>query len=350
MAAITQYQAIPIQNFERSPEAPKSVFVRFDFSVDTRFEVNFSQMREQTKLQSIRTLYADLSGCVNDVILTVQSTRQSITLKAGKQYYMPVLVGTDMQMLVEGGGTDIFRANFLNVDMDYSKLSPDSDDTGYVISFNGRQGVVVPLVADYSAFYVLKTGDTMTGPLTITQVGNSTSLTVENTSVTSTALMVRFQASGNIPAGSTAPAMNFGTYRTAPAANDSLATINIRANNSAISDQIFASITSRALAVTAGAHSGQFTFNARVAGSNVEIAKFDGVTGIQAFNNVLVNPAGGIVRRALTFATLPAAAGVPGAQYDITDSAAAPAFNAVAAGGGAVRVGVKSTGVAWVYG
>lgn len=55
-------------------------------------------------------------------------------------------------------------------------------------------------------------------------------------------------------------------------------------------------------------------------------------------------------RRPFTFATLPAAAGVQDGFAVITDGAAAPAWGAAAAGGGAVRTPVWSNGAAWLNG
>lgn len=84
------------------------------------------------------------------------------------------------------------------------------------------------------------------------------------------------------------------------------------------------------------------------AAGTAEMARFDHPSGFQMFGaNIVVDANRVIRRRVFTFATLPAAAGIAGAMAQISDGAAAPAWNAAAAGGGAVSTPVFSTGAAW---
>lgn len=82
-----------------------------------------------------------------------------------------------------------------------------------------------------------------------------------------------------------------------------------------------------------------------------EIMRLDHQAGWQAFGaNTVVDAQRLLKRRAFTFATLPAAAASQDGFAVITDGAAAPVWNAAAAGGGAVRTPVWSTGAVWQNG
>jgi len=82
--------------------------------------------------------------------------------------------------------------------------------------------------------------------------------------------------------------------------------------------------------------------------SLVENMRLDQAGGLQLYGANSVIDANRLLRRRVyTFATLPAAAGIAGAMAHISDGAAAPVWNAAAAGGGAVSTPVFSNNVAW---
>jgi hypothetical protein len=72
--------------------------------------------------------------------------------------------------------------------------------------------------------------------------------------------------------------------------------------------------------------------------------------GLLFRNNVFLNGDRLLTRRPFTFGTLPAAAVSTDGFATITDGAAAPVWNAAAAGGAAVRTPVWSNGAAWLNG
>lgn len=184
-------QQVPIYNYEKSLETAKSINVRCDFALDTIYTGNLSQEKRQGIFQSIRSIYFNCENCANNVAFTCVDTGQSLTFKAGTQGYLPLLVSQGMTFRFVGVSPDVGVFNLLNVDMppaiwpelvDGPIPFSDIEMTGpallgrYTAGLGATEeiqlGAGLSFVGDTLTMgaggpYVLKAGDTMTGPLVI---------------------------------------------------------------------------------------------------------------------------------------------------------------------------------------
>lgn len=248
-------------------------------------------------------------------------------------------------------------------------------DPGGVTSVFTRTGDVVAASGDYTATQV-----------TNTPAGNIVATTVQaaidelDAEKAGLALANVFTAAQTINAdtvfgftitktndGSLGPLMRTN-HVTASAANNDLAfVLQCYGKNSSGADALYGQIYIRALEVTAGSERGEILFipllgaggplelrvspNGTVIGDVLTTGGYQGAATLNVAsyygNGVLVIDTQSTLRlRGFTVATLPAA-GTAGRIARVTD-ALAPSWNTAVVGGGAVDVGVRDNGTAWV--
>lgn len=214
---------------------------------------------------------------------------------------------------------------------------------------------------------VSKAGDTMTGALnisynsagaaqlTVTSTANASSSVgqIETVAVSPAAGVIPYQAIGTGMLGGSGTFISVVSEKITPAANNLIGGIIGRALDSALVRQIYGNFTFRAAVVTAAAHTGHFELALREAAASRVVLVSHPTSGLSVggagVDALAVAPSIRATRifslRQYTVATLPA--GVVGDRAAVTN-ALAPAFNVVAAGGGAINIPVYFNGAAWV--
>lgn len=375
-------QSIQIFNFAKSRETPKTIPLRWDFSTDTDVDVNMSQDRAMARFEEIRSMYFDCSGCASDVVFSCIQTGQRIILKAGKQGYRNVLVSLGMTVRFSGTAPDVFKANLLNIDMPEAEWPletdvPDSIPLSSLIyaaaqyDVIGRKSAGAGPWEDCTRTQLNIPGLELANTFTegaIWNVVSGAGITL-NSSVVAGGLNINGDGVSAAISGTIYIGTASGQIITLRKARGSLAapaTVNL---NDAIGQ-----FNANPYLGTGFTNTGQFQFTmiepvpaAGAGGTRLRIrvapigsatiadmVAFDQTNGMMMFGvaaaNIVIDANRLVKRRPFTFATLPAAAASQDGFATITDGAAAPAWMAAAAGGGAVRTPVWSNGAAWLNG
>lgn len=367
---ISDVQAIPIFNFMKSNESPKSIKLRCDFAVDTLYEVLLTQERQLTKFETARCIYFDASGCVNDVLFECLETGQRITFKAGKQGYRNVLISMGMRFRLTGTSPDVFLGNLLNVDMPESEWPldtsiPDSiplSSLAYAAAqFDviGRKTAGAGAWEDCSRTELNIAGTDLANTFSQNNIferpsGTAATLTVRTENATPTIACRRASSDAGAPSFSAQKTRGTLASPTVLATNDVVGDYNFQAYNGSsftLVSRIRSIVSDPSPSATSMGTNLIFSATPNTSTVLTEAMRLDHQAGWQAFGtNTVLDTQRLFRRRAFTFATLPAAASSPNGFAVITDGAAAPVWNAPAAGGGAVRTPVWSTGAAWQNG
>lgn len=229
-----------------------------------------------------------------------------------------------------------------------------------LIGFNAPLALGLPELAANNAY---------TGSQTIAFVGGlAVSISTTTAGAPSSLANANFLLESSV-AGNQGPNLVIRHSPAVAVANSNAGKIIIWGKNDAGTDIRYAQFQGIADTITAGAENGIFGFAAatpsaggavgfalRAGGTGVAVGSSVSFMGVNTFNvqsgiysgGRLISDANATMfRRPYTFGTLPAAAGVQDGFAVITDGAAAPVWNAAAAGGGAVRTPVWSNGAAW---
>lgn len=214
-------------------------------------------------------------------------------------------------------------------------LANETDITlGAGLTFTGGQLAL----ASTGGPYVLKAGDTMTGPLTVNAGSNFTPGT--------SGITLRSD-----DPGATGPGLITYHNSASPAVSDALAGFNFWGKNSAAADFRYGGLLAFLASPTAGAEACSYGFYTAIAGTVAQRLGVGSGVSVGAASDPGVGSlaASGILRTGqYTVATLPAAGTVGGgSRAFVTDAAAVPVLSAVATGGGALGLAVYSDGTNW---
>lgn len=362
MSILSGLNQVPVFNFSKSAEDARTIKIRCDFATDTVFTGNFSQERRMGIFQTLRSVYFNLRNCVNDVVFSCPETGQSIRLNAGKQGYRNVLISMGMNFKIEGTSPDVAEFNLLNVDMPESEW-PNISGTANTIPLSG----LVNAAAQYDIIGRKTAGagawEDCTRPqllLAATDLANVFTVSpqeLQSNGIAET-FVTRYANVAGGPRISGRKARGTSTVPLIIASNDSVTNVRGYAydgvtfvNVANFSFNVIEPIPSTTALGTRFEMS--FAPVGSIAGGTDAFA-IDHSNGLMLFGitstNTVIRQNRGLVRRPLTFGTLPAAAANPDTFFTITDGAAAPIWNGAAAGGAAVRTPVWSNGVAWMNG
>lgn len=94
----------------------KSINVPIDFSLGSSFQLDLSQIQAQGGLDSVQTLYVDLSAATAGVLsITMGLTNQVVKLPFGSQAYIPVLEGNPpILQFALSTGTPVVNVELMN--------------------------------------------------------------------------------------------------------------------------------------------------------------------------------------------------------------------------------------------
>lgn len=250
---------------------------------------------------------------------------------------------------ITGGALSLHAANTKTF------LGYTAADIANVAAGNVAATTLQSAINELDADKVAKTGDTMTGPL-VTNAGSGSG-------VGTAGLTLRSDDAGAI-----GPALVTYHNSASPAGGDVAWWLRCFGRNTTPADTLLFQQAILFDTVTAGTESSTMTYVLKVAGVNTTDFTVGGgvmlgnaTSGRQGAgtlnattiytNGNMVADSNGIIRyRPFTFGTLPAAAGVGGGNTRISDSLAAPVYNAAAVGGGATFAKVASDGTIWRYG
>lgn len=95
-------------------EGPSSVPVSCDFTAQSGYTVDLSNLFNRKFISQILTVFADNTANTSPLIVTVPDTNQKLVWPAYSQGYIPVLQSTAMKFLAQSTGAFVVQLEFLN--------------------------------------------------------------------------------------------------------------------------------------------------------------------------------------------------------------------------------------------
>jgi len=81
----------PIFNDKIAEGGPIAYPVNLDFTAQTAYQLDMSQLLHLTYLDFVQTLYVDTNGASGPVTITVRGVNQKLVIQANTQGYYPIL-------------------------------------------------------------------------------------------------------------------------------------------------------------------------------------------------------------------------------------------------------------------
>lgn len=110
-----QFCVIPNQAIPS--EGPKAIPLVLDFSSNPEIEIDGQQITALGRFAMVQTLFIDLSGAANNLIVSINGTGQQIVAKVGTQGYYNVMCPNPFKLKFTSqvGSTDNVPVYLINV-------------------------------------------------------------------------------------------------------------------------------------------------------------------------------------------------------------------------------------------
>lgn len=128
---------IGVYNAMVPAEGPKGLPVRIDLTVAQTATVDLSQQQALGQLSYIQTMYVDNLDNPQEISFTMNLTRQRLTVPAGVQVYVPILLPNPPVIQVASTGGVAVDVHFLNVPMPMGILGA-TGATGFIFDGSGN--------------------------------------------------------------------------------------------------------------------------------------------------------------------------------------------------------------------
>lgn len=88
---LLQQRQVPIYNCKIDPKGPIAIPVNVDFTTNTHYDLDGSQIEHLGFIDFLQTIYVDTTGAASAVTITVQGSSQTIVAPKNTQGYYPIL-------------------------------------------------------------------------------------------------------------------------------------------------------------------------------------------------------------------------------------------------------------------
>ena len=106
-------------------EGPRAIRLEFDFQMGGEMEVDFAPDVQRGVISEIQSAYVDnLDG--SEVTIVCNMTRQRVTVPAGYQGYVQLLLGTDAKFLVQMPNPGRFIMHAMNMPVVHSLVASNA--------------------------------------------------------------------------------------------------------------------------------------------------------------------------------------------------------------------------------
>lgn len=109
-----QLQQCPVQNQVVPAKGPKAIPIILDFSVDTEFQLDYSNVQAQGRFELLQGLFVDNSNNGSALTITIEGTAQRLIVPATSQAYLPVLCQNPVKLSFDSAGGVSVKAYLLN--------------------------------------------------------------------------------------------------------------------------------------------------------------------------------------------------------------------------------------------
>lgn len=329
------------------PEGARSVRVTVDFSQGSAQVIDLVMMLQRSGMSCIQGAFVNNANGSDSVTIRAASTGQEQTIAAGDQGWINFLSPDFDTLTVSSAGTDTVDFHLLNFPV-----------TPHVW---GTSGTVPP------GLYVLRAGDTMTGPLAIDNGAASPTeaLTVRATSPsratiniignggTAALIIDRYTNNSVAPNVTTRKSRGSSTSPIVVNNGDQVFSFSGQYWDGATFRQSFA-MNCTMVAATPSPTDAESEFNVSLAGpASITVSTRFNIrvsTGMTLLGGVVIDQNRLHKLRVYTVATLPAPAVAGAGATAYVSNALAPAWGVAVAGGGAVGVPVYCDGAVWYAG